>query len=155
MVPSKSTYGIEIRTKIDMFDLSIEHEHVFSIVTITDLHSEISVWIWICCKFLMRFTPKNIFVGCLSTMLHQDWPSSITIQYMTGNSKIRERTYKSEWDIEVDNKNGRHRWIRIKSVTSIWWFSIFMKNLEIHSLPSQPQPLKAEVGMVTNLVFFL
>ena len=46
MVPSKSTYGIEIRTKIDMFDLSIEHEHVFSIVTITDLHSEISVWIF-------------------------------------------------------------------------------------------------------------
>ena len=46
MVPSKSTYGIEIRTKIDMFDLSIKYEHVFSIVTITDLHSEISVWIF-------------------------------------------------------------------------------------------------------------
>ena len=46
MVPSKSTYGIEICSKIDMFDLSIEHEHAFSIVTITDLNSEISEWIF-------------------------------------------------------------------------------------------------------------
>ena len=46
MVPTKSTLGVEIRFKMDIFDVSIEHGHVFPILSTSELHSGIFVCIF-------------------------------------------------------------------------------------------------------------
>ena len=46
MVPSKLVYGIGIRFKMEIFDLSIRPEHVYAILAVTELNFEIPMEIF-------------------------------------------------------------------------------------------------------------
>ena len=46
MVSTKPTLGVKIRSEMDIFDVSIEHGHVFPILTTNELHSGILVCIF-------------------------------------------------------------------------------------------------------------